>query len=288
MADGSRRPVGGQRVLITGGARGIGRATATAFATAGAQVAIGDLDLVLAEETAAEIASQSGARVVAFHLDVTDPSSFATFVKAAEDAIGPADVLVNNAGIMPTGLFADEDPAMTRRMIDINLGGVINGSRLAVQRFVPRGRGTIVNVASLAGVSGFPGVATYCATKHAVVGFSAALSQEVRQCGLQVTVILPGVVRTELSAGASVPSWMVKLSTVEPEDVGRAVVAAVGSAKARVTVPSVLGVMLFVMGLLPTRLRRWAEHISGSDRAYVTADPLARAIYHRRVTGQGR
>jgi short-subunit dehydrogenase len=277
--------VRGKIVAITGGARGIGRATATAFATAGAKVAIGDLDVELAEKAAIDIGNTTGAQVVGLPLDVTQQPSFDQFVNDAEAALGPIDVLINNAGIMPTGLFIDEEPSATDRMIDINLRGVITGSRLAARRFADRGRGVIINVASLAGVSGFPGLATYCATKHGVIGFSEALAAEMRDRGVAVTVVLPGVVRTELSAGASVPKWMQPVSTVDPEDVAKAMVAAVDTDKFRVPVPGRLGAMLFAMSLMPPRMRRWADRITGTDRAFVTTDAESREHYHRRIFG---
>lgn len=275
----------GKTVLITGGARGIGQATAIAFARVGARVAIGDLDVELAEKTAAEISAETGSRVVGLPLDVTDAASFQRFVEAAEAQLGEMEVLVNNAGIMPTGLFAEEDPVMTERIIGINLNGVIHGSRLAVQRFVPRGHGTIVNIASLAGVSGFPALATYCATKHAVLGFSDSLYSEMRVHGVGVVVVLPGVVRTELSAGAKMRKFMEPIATVDPEDVGAAIVSAVGRRKFRVTVPGRLGAMLTVMSLLPAPMRRWADRVSGTEAAYTQADPVVRAKYHERVVG---
>jgi short-subunit dehydrogenase len=275
----------GKVVAITGGARGIGRATAIAFATAGAKVAIGDLDVELAEKAAVDIGNATGSRVVGLPLDVTQQRSFEQFMNDAEAAVGPIDVLINNAGIMPTGLFIDEAPSATDRMIDINLRGVITGSRLAARRFTDRGRGVIINVASLAGVSGFPGLATYCATKHAVIGFSEALAAEMRDQGVGVTVVLPGVVRTELSAGASVPKWMQPVSTVDPEDVAKAMVAAVDSNKFRVPVPGRMGAMLFVMSLMPPRIRRWVDRITGTDRAFVSTDAQSREHYHRRIFG---
>ncbi|MGB3323900.1 MAG: SDR family oxidoreductase [Mycolicibacterium fortuitum] len=279
--------VRGKTVAITGGARGIGRSTAEVFAEAGAQIALGDLDIELAEKTAAEISNETGAQVVAFGLDVTRPESFEVFLDEAEAALGPLDIIVNNAGIMPTGLFIDEAEAMTERIIDINLRGVITGSRLAVRRFVPRRSGMIINVASLAGVMGFPALATYCATKHAVIGFSEALKAEVRDHGVGVAVVLPGVVRTELSAGASLSKWMAPIATVEPRDVAESIVAAVGGEKLRIPVPARLGVMLTVMSLLPRRIRRWSDRVSGVEQAYTQPDAQLRERYHRRITQEG-
>ncbi len=187
----------GRVVAITGGARGIGLATAKAFAAAGAKVAIGDLDADLATRVAADICGN----VVARPLDVTVPESFSAFLDDAVRILGPLDVVVNNAGVMLTGEFVDESSAAEDKMIDINLRGVILGCKLAAERFIRRGGGTIVNVASMAGVGGFPGVATYCATKFGVVGLTYALREELRPHRIQVCAILPGVVHTELSAG---------------------------------------------------------------------------------------
>lgn len=278
--------VTGKVVAITGGARGIGRATAEAFLAAGAKVAIGDLDAELVARTAAELGGSTGAPVVGLPLNVTDPASFTAFIDAAEAELGPLDVLVNNAGIMPTGLFAEEDPAMTDRILSINLGGVITGSRLVTERFVARGQGHLVNIASLAGVSGFPGLATYCASKHAVVGFTESLHRELKEHGVGVTAVLPGVVRTELSAGANTPAWMEAITTVDPEDVARAIVSAVGSGKPMVTVPKTLGVTLKGASLLPYRARGLAEKATGASSAFTKPDAAAREAYHQRLRRQ--
>ncbi len=270
-------------VAITGGARGIGLATAKAFLAQGAKVALGDLD----GELVASVANELGANVLGLPLDVTDPAAFATFLDAAEAGLGPLDVLVNNAGIMPTGLFVEEDPAMTDRILDINLRGVITGSRLALERFTGRGQGHLVNIASLAGVTGFPGLATYCATKFAVVGLTEALEREVRDQGIAVTCVLPGVVRTELSAGTNSPKWVEALSTVDPEDVASAIVAAVRTGKPKVTVPKRLGATLTTTSLLPRRARIAAERLTGAGKAFTEPDPRAREFYHERLRRQG-
>lgn len=278
----------GSVVSITGGARGIGRATADAFLAAGAKVAIGDIDAEQVDKTAAELRAQRGAQVIGLHLDVTNRASFKDFLDATESTLGTLDVLVNNAGIMPTGRFLDEADTMTDRMIDINLRGVITGARLAAARFAERGSGSIVNIASLAGVQGFAGLATYCATKHAVVGFSEALHRELRNSGVGVSTVLPGVVRTELSAGAQVPKWLERMSTVDPEDVAHTVIAAAAGGKELLTVPTALGVTVKALSVLPSPLRRAADRITGAGVAFTHADPEAREAYHRRLEGGER
>jgi NAD(P)-dependent dehydrogenase (short-subunit alcohol dehydrogenase family) len=281
MTRNGKRDLVGKVVAITGGARGIGRASAEVFRAAGARVAIGDLDGELAAKEAADL----GHPVIGMPLDVTDPDSFAAFLTAVEEAHGPLDVLVNNAGIMPTGPFLAEDEAMTDRIIAVNLRAVITGCRLAGDRFVARGEGVIVNVASLAGVFGAPAIATYSATKHAVIGLTESLDREFAGAGVRVVAVLPGVVRTELSAGANYPAWMNRIAAVEPADVARAVLAAVGARGTRKTVPGALGALVRAAALLPSGMRRGVERRVGLDTAYTRADTGAREHYHQRLRG---
>lgn len=276
----------GKVVAITGGARGIGRATAEAFLAAKAAVAIGDVDVELVEKTAAELGADPDAKVVGLPLNVIDRNSFAAFLDAVEARLGPLDVLVNNAGIMPTGLFADEDEVMTERIIDVNLRGVIHGSRLATDRFLARGHGHLINIASLAGTQGFPGLATYSATKHAVVGFTSALHLELKEQGVQVSAVLPGIVRTELSAGANMPNWIEPLTTVDPEQVAAAIVDTVRRARPLVTVPRRLAAVIKSTQLMPYRVQLAVAKLTGATTAYTEPDPAIREIYHRRLRGE--
>jgi NAD(P)-dependent dehydrogenase (short-subunit alcohol dehydrogenase family) len=286
MTNKGEATLSGKVVAITGGARGIGRATAEAFLAAGAAVAIGDIDVELVAKTAAELGADPDAKIVGLPLNVTDKASFAAFLDSVDSELGPLDVLVNNAGIMPTGLFADEDEAMTERIININLNGVIHGSRLAVKRFMDRGSGHLINIASLAGTQGFPGLATYCATKHAVVGFTSALHLEMKEHGVHVGAVLPGIVRTELSAGANMPGWITPLTTVNPEDVAEAIVKSVQQDKPLVTVPRRLAAIIKSAQLLPYRAQLGVAKFTGATTAYAQPDPAVREIYHRRIRGE--
>jgi NADP-dependent 3-hydroxy acid dehydrogenase YdfG len=213
------RSLVGKVVAITGGARGIGEATARALVAKGAKVAIGDLDRELAERTAADIGSDT----LALELDVTRRDSFEGFLDQVEERLGSLDVLVNNAGIMPLGRFTDEDDLTAERMIDINVHGVLYGMKLALPRMERRGTGHVVNLASQAGKAGFPGGATYCGTKHFVVGVSEAVRAELRDTGVEISVVMPAVVNTELGSGLPETRAIKK---IEPEDVANAIVDA--------------------------------------------------------------
>jgi NAD(P)-dependent dehydrogenase (short-subunit alcohol dehydrogenase family) len=271
-----QRTLDGRVVAITGGARGIGRATAAALVRKGARVAIGDLDLQLVEQTAHEL----GGGVVAAELDVTDPDSFATFLDEAEHRLGPLDVLVNNAGIMPVGVQQAESDATARRILDINVHGVIFGSKLALQKMRPRGHGHIVNIASQAGKAPFGGLATYCASKHAVVGYTTSLADELYGTGIHATCVMPAVVATELSQG--LPTARL-LKPIEPEDVADAIVAAIERPRLNVHVPRSGGVTLGVMSMLPTRARRLLEKALGMEHGVRELDPSLRSNYEARA-----
>jgi NADP-dependent 3-hydroxy acid dehydrogenase YdfG len=270
------RSLAGKVVAITGGARGIGRATAAALIAQGARISIGDIDEPLVAKTAQEL----GSGTVGLGLDVTDRASFENFVKETESQLGPLDVLINNAGIMPLGPFVTETDATAARMVDINLHGVIFGSKIALDRFLPRGRGHLVNVASVAGKAGFPGGATYCATKHAVVGLSEAIRAEVRQTDIDVSIVMPVVVNTELGSGLQ-KSRGVKV--VEPEDVANAIVEALQTGRTDVFVPkSVKGLFRF-MYVVPRSVADFITKVLKGDQVLVNPDHLLRSAYEQRT-----
>jgi len=164
----------GALVAVTSGANGIGRAIAEHFARLGARVAIGDLD----GQAAQSLAAQLGNGAIGVELDVGDEASFAAFLDAAEDANGPLDVMVNNAGVDWMGRFHTGTNQDSRREVAVNLMGPIIGSRLALQRMLPRRSGHLVNVASATGRVPQPGSAVYTATKHGVVGLTECLRLE--------------------------------------------------------------------------------------------------------------
>jgi NADP-dependent 3-hydroxy acid dehydrogenase YdfG len=257
-------------VAVTGGARGIGAAVAQAAAERGARVAIGDVDVARAEETAARIGA------LALEHDVTSAASWRDFA----DAVGEVDVLVNNAGIMPVGPFLEESDAATERQLDINVLGVLLGCKTVLPGMLERGRGHVVNIASMAGKLGVAGIVTYCATKSAVVGLSQGLEDELRDTPVDVTCVLPGVVNTELSRG--LPSTPLA-KEVEPAAVAHAVLAAVARPRSQVWVPASGRVPFALAPLIPVRPRNQIMRVFGVADPMLGADRVARAAYEARV-----
>jgi len=273
------RILAGETAAITGAARGIGRVTAEALLRQGMRVAIGDLDLDAARQTASELGPSS----VALALDVTDRASFYEFLNIAEEQLGPVDVLINNAGIMPIGPFLDEDDATARRVLDINVHGVILGMKLALPRMIGRGSGHVVNIASQAGKYGFPGGATYCASKAAVINLSRAVRKELRGSGVDISVISPVAVNTELGLGLSEPRQR-QFRKIEPQEVAEAIVETLRVPRFDVHVPRQLGISERVAALLPIAVQDGLSRVSKADAVLSQVDTAARAGYELRAS----
>jgi NAD(P)-dependent dehydrogenase (short-subunit alcohol dehydrogenase family) len=269
------RSLHGNVVAITGGGRGIGRAMARALSAQGARIAVCDLD----GQTAADVAAELGGGAIGLAVDVTDHAALIGFIDTVEERLGPIDVLINNAGIMPVTSLVEEDDASIARQLELNLRAVIVGTREAMRRMVPRRRGHIVNVASVAGRAGFPHLATYCATKHGVVGLSEAVRAELRGTGIEVSVVMPSLVNTELISGIE----QAKVKTVEPEDVATAVVEALQRPRFDVFVPKATGRLVGIGAMLPRRAREAVARLVGGDDVTRGADPAARAAYEARA-----
>ncbi|HVK23372.1 MAG TPA: SDR family oxidoreductase [Actinokineospora sp.] len=271
------RPLMGKVAVVTGGARGIGAAVAAELVHAGVKVVIGDLDGDLAVRTAAEL----GANAHGLRLDVSDRPAFTAFLDQVEAEIGPVDVLVNNAGIMPIGLIEDESDQVTTAQLAVNLHAVIHGTREAVRRMRPRATGHVVNVASVAGRLPVAAGATYCATKFAVVGFTEAVRQEMLGSGVEVSCVLPGIVRTELAAGLK-DSKGVKVVTAQ--DVAAAVVGVLRSPRPEVYVPRSAGRAVRASAFVPRGFTEWLARRMGAERLFLDAAGSAdRRDYEQRA-----
>jgi NAD(P)-dependent dehydrogenase (short-subunit alcohol dehydrogenase family) len=261
----------GAHVVITGGARGIGAATAERLRREGARVTLGDVDGDAVEATAARLGA------VGLRVDVTDRDSFTAFLDAAEDAQGPVDVLINNAGIMPIGPFLDEPDDVARRQFDINVHGVILGMKLALPRMIERRYGHVVNISSAAGrMASLPGEATYVATKHAVVGLSEAVACELEGTGVGVTTVLPNLANTRLGSGMHAARGMRKLA---PEEIAEAIVDGLRHRRGEVYVPRSLRPLALLGLALPRGLSRRVRKAFGTDQIAQDFDHAARARY---------
>ena len=272
-----RASVTGKVIAVTGGARGIGLATATVLQNMGAVVAIGDIDRSAVKEAGSRLGLKVGRR-----LDVTDRRSFTDFLDQVEDQLGPVDVLVNNAGVIAVGSAVDEADAVTQRVLDVNIYGVILGTKLAAKRMLPRGHGHVVNIASLGSVLPAEGIATYCATKHAVLGYTDTVRLENRGSGVHFSAILPTLVNTEMIAGVGHGKGV---KNAEPEDVARAVAGVIAKPKSRVFVPRSIGRIVTVQRLLPQRVTEATQRALGTSSVFTTGVDVDKRTAYARRTG---
>lgn len=217
--------------VVTGAGSGLGRAIALRLAREGASVAAVDIDADSAQETAQQIQAEGG-RALGLRADVSRADEIDAVVTAAVAGLGPLDVMVNNAGILDGYFDVDEmSEAVWRRVIDIDLTGVFLGCKRALKEMLPRGRGRIVNMASVAGLNGTGGGAAYIAAKHGVVGLTRQMAVTYAARGIAINCVCPGAVRTDLRQhsqqilGPGVPD-MSKRGVVVNEDQIRALIPA--------------------------------------------------------------
>lgn len=274
MGRGGSRHISGKVAIVTGAARGIGRATAKALLEQGCTVVVADLDQVAAQGVVRELSAVGP--VHNLPLDVTDPEAFVALVQRVEADVGPVDILVNNAGVMVLGGFDALDPRADQLQLDINVSGVIHGMRAVLPGMRERGRGHVVNIASAAGRVGLPFAAVYSATKFAVIGLTEGIRLEMEGSGIDFSYVCPSLVDTELIAGAKRPRFP---PVASPEDVANAVVRALKTGKVELYVPRITR----ISAVLPAVLPRFAVEALGRwfrlEQMFAHTDSDARSAY---------
>lgn len=217
----------GTSVMITGGSRGIGFATAQAFLERGARVAVCARDPDRLQAALDRLGAQG--EVCGESVDVRDPASVEAFVAHTIDRLGSLDVLINNAGVVWAGAYAEQDYDSIAAVIDSNVKGVMYVARAVLPHMLRAGRGVIVNLSSGAGLTGFPGVVAYSSSKFAVVGFTESLDQEVGPHGIRVYGLCPGRVATDMQR-----EYSGEITGMAPEQVADRIVRLVeGRTRAR-------------------------------------------------------
>ncbi len=190
----------GKQVLVTGAAAGIGRSTALAFARRGANLVISDVNPARLAEVKKEVEAL-GVACLAHAANVADEAAMRDFAAEVHATVGAVDVLVNNAGIGYLGAFLKSPLDSWRRILDINVMGVVHGCHFFLPKMVEAGGARrVVNIASLAGIAAAPNMSAYAASKHAVMGLCDVLAMELAGTGVGVTAVCPGIINTEITA----------------------------------------------------------------------------------------
>ncbi|WP_046167881.1 SDR family oxidoreductase [Chromobacterium vaccinii] len=216
-------------IVITGASSGIGAAAAKLFSRAGHP-------LLLLARRVEKLEALELPDTLCRRVDVTDRAQLQAALAEAEARFGPADAIVNNAGVMLLGAMAQQDPDEWQRMLDVNVKGLLNGIHAVLAGMAARGRGTIINISSIAGRKTFPNHVAYCGTKFAVHAISENLREEVAGSGVRVITIAPGAVETELlghttdeAIKAGYQEWKLQMGGVlEADDVAEAIAYAYG------------------------------------------------------------
>lgn len=255
----------GKTALITGGAGGLGFATARALAREGMKVALWDIDGERAEEKAAALRS-GGVAAKGWGLDVTDPAAVREGAVQVERELGPVDLLDNNAGIHAPGDFLDATDDEIKRQVEVNLNSYMWCAKAFVPGMIARGEGHIVMIASAAGLLGVPGMTVYSATKHAVVGFAESLRMELRRggaAGVGMTIVCPSFIDTGMFPNTTPPLFTPWL---KPDALAEKIVAAVRSNRLYVREPAMVKLIPLVKAL-PRAVADALCSLTGMDRS---------------------
>lgn len=219
----------GRVAIVTGGARGIGKAIAETLATRGANIAVADLRMELAEETANEISANSGIETIALEVDVSDQASAKAMVKSAIAKFGKIDILVNNAGITRDRLIMRMKEADWDLVLDINLKGAFNCAQALARPMMKQRYGRIINISSVSGITGQAGQTNYSSSKAGLIGFTKALAKEVGSRNITVNAVAPGFIETVLTVDLpdEIKDFSIKMTPLGrfgvPQDIANAV-----------------------------------------------------------------
>lgn len=257
----------GKVVLITGGARGMGRLHALNFAREGCRVVLTDIDEEELSKTAGEL-RDAGYDVYPYTLDISSREACFKLAEKVADEVGPVDVLINNAAVATNETVLDTSESAYRRLTEVNYLGQV----WMIQAFVPemarRGSGHVVNVCSMAGKVAVPNLGPYCATKFALIGLTDSLRQELADTGVDFTIVNPGYISTGMFEGAKVPfvtRWL------DPQKVADALLEGVKKNKSEVFMPRFIGWLSgFNRGMGLPRLTDRVFAILGADRSFGT------------------
>ena len=273
--------IDGAVALVTGGARGIGLSIAQRLAREGARVVIADLDGDAAVLAAREIGSDARG----FALDVGESDDYRRVVAEVEDTLGPIDIVVNNAGIMPVGPLLEESRGVAEATMRVNFWSHYISYQVLAPRMIARGRGHFINVTSAAGAIHSPGLASYVASKHAATGFARSAREELVGTGVTISTVMPAAVRTQLVDGIPF-KWWEKLGIIPPSWVARDAVGTVRNRPAVVGSPRGTVLALRLQHLIPEWLWLLGRRVVNADRTVGPVDRSARSEYDGRIDRQ--
>ena len=254
----------GKRVLITGGAQGIGLEMAIKFAGRGSDIVIADLNEAKLPEAKAKIEAL-GVAAWGFPVDVTKPASIASLKAQIAAEVGPIDVLVNNAGIVFGGPFTETPLDRHLKTYEVNTLGVVAMTHAFLPELIERPEAHLVNISSASGFIGLPYGSTYASSKWAVIGFSESIRAELKVLGhehVHVTIVCPSFIGTGMFEGAEAPK---ATNILEPDFIAEKVVLAVERNRIHVLEPWMVKITPLLRELLPTALYDRISHLFGAD-----------------------
>lgn len=254
----------GKRVLITGGAQGIGLEMAMKFAAGGAEIIIADLNEAKLEAAKAQVEAL-GVAAWGFPVDVTNPASIAALKARIAAEAGPIDVLVNNAGVVFGGPFTETPLDQHFKTYEVNTLGLVAMTHAFLPGLIERPEAHLVNISSASGFIGLPYGSTYASSKWAVIGFSESIRTEMNMLGhkhVHVTIVCPSYIGTGMFEGAAAPKTT---RILEPDFVAGKVVHAVERNRVYVMEPWIVKITPLLRDLLPIKLYDRISHLFGAD-----------------------